>query len=65
MRGWPDAVTGPMDGPVGTVAIAPHMRTTRYTELPAFRADVGRLVAGSGPTPRLDRLLGSVGNETS
>lgn len=52
-------------GPVGTVALAPHMRTTRYTELPALRADVRRLVAGSGPTPRLDRLLGSIGNETS
>lgn len=44
-------------GPVGTVAIAPHMRATGYTELPALGADVRRLVAGHGPTPLLDQLL--------
>jgi 2-dehydropantoate 2-reductase len=37
-------------GPVGTIA-------TRDTEFPALRADVRLLVAGHGPTPRLDRLL--------
>ncbi|HET8658982.1 MAG TPA: 2-dehydropantoate 2-reductase N-terminal domain-containing protein [Micromonosporaceae bacterium] len=44
-------------GPVGTVAIAPHMRATGYTELPVLGADVRRLVAGHGPTPHLDQLL--------
>ena len=44
-------------GPIGTVAIAPHMRATRGTELPVLRADVRHLVAGHGPTPHLDLLL--------
>jgi 2-dehydropantoate 2-reductase len=44
-------------GPVGTIAMAPHMRATRDTEFPALTADVLQLVAGHGPTPHLDRLL--------
>jgi hypothetical protein len=44
-------------GPTGTVGIAPHMRATRYTELTALIADVRPLLAGHGPTPRLDKLL--------
>jgi 2-dehydropantoate 2-reductase len=44
-------------GPVGTVAIAPHMRATWDTELPVLRADVRELVAGYGPTSHLDALL--------
>jgi 2-dehydropantoate 2-reductase len=44
-------------GPVGMVAIGPHMRATRDTELAVLRADVRHLVAGHGPTPHLDRLL--------
>lgn len=46
-----------LSGPTGTVGIAPHMRATRYTELAALIADVRHLVAGHGPTPRLDKLL--------
>lgn len=46
-----------LSGPTGTVGIAPHMRATRYTELATLIADVRHLVAGHGPTPRLDRLL--------
>jgi len=48
---------GQMRGPVGTMAIAPHMRKTRDTEFPLLSADVRHLVAGHGPTPHLDRLL--------
>jgi 2-dehydropantoate 2-reductase len=48
-------------GPTGTVAIAPHMRATRDTEMPVLRADVRRLVAGHGPTPHLDLLLDDQG----
>jgi 2-dehydropantoate 2-reductase len=44
-------------GPVGTVAIGPHIRATRDTELAYLRADVRQLVAGHGPTPHLARLL--------
>jgi 2-dehydropantoate 2-reductase len=44
-------------GPLGTLAIAPHVRATRDTEFPAMCADVRRLVAGHGSTPHLDRLL--------
>jgi len=46
-----------LSGPTGTVGIAPHMRATRFTELATLVADVRRLIAGQGPTPRLDRLL--------
>jgi 2-dehydropantoate 2-reductase len=48
-------------GPVGTLALAPHIRAARETELPVMRADVHRLIAGHGPTPHLDRLLQSIG----
>jgi 2-dehydropantoate 2-reductase len=44
-------------GPVGTLAIAPHIRGTRDTEFPVLVACVRELVAGHGPTPHLDRLL--------
>jgi len=44
-------------GPLGTLAIAPHIRATRDTEFPALAADVRKLVAGHGPTPHLDSLL--------
>jgi 2-dehydropantoate 2-reductase len=44
-------------GPVGTLAIAPHIRATRDTEFPVLAAEVRKLVAGHGPTPHLDRLL--------
>ncbi|MGH3249563.1 MAG: ketopantoate reductase family protein [Trebonia sp.] len=47
-------------GPVGTVAIAPHIRATRDTEFPRLCADVRQLVAAHGPTPHLHRLLDSV-----
>jgi 2-dehydropantoate 2-reductase len=48
---------GQLRGPVGTMAIAPHMRATRDTELAWLKADVRRLMAGHGPTPHLDQLL--------
>jgi len=48
---------GQLRGPVGTMAIAPHMRKTRETEFPLLSADVRHLVAGHGPAPHLDRLL--------
>ena len=44
-------------GPLGTVAIAPHVRASRDSELPMLCADVRRLVAGAGPLPHLERLL--------
>jgi 2-dehydropantoate 2-reductase len=47
-------------GPVGTLAIGPHVRASRETELPVMGADVRRLIAGHGPTPHLDRLLQSI-----
>jgi 2-dehydropantoate 2-reductase len=47
-------------GPVGTVAIAPHVLATRTTELPALCNDVRRMVAPAGPTPRLTALLDGV-----
>ena len=47
-------------GPLGTVAIAPHVRASRETELPMLCADVRRLVAGAGPVPHLERLLDAV-----
>jgi 2-dehydropantoate 2-reductase len=47
-------------GPIGTVALAPHLRATRSSELPALTAQVRQLVAGHGPTPHLDRLLATV-----
>lgn len=46
-------------GPLGTLAIAPHIRATHDTEFPLLRADVRRLATGHGPTPHLDRLMDS------
>ncbi len=46
-------------GPLGTLAIAPHVRSTRDTEFPLMCDDVRGLVAGRGPTPHLDQLLQS------
>ncbi len=48
---------GQLRGPLGTLAIAPHVRATRDTEFPLLRADVHELIGGHGPTPHLDRLL--------
>jgi 2-dehydropantoate 2-reductase len=47
-------------GPLGTLVLAPGVRATRETELPALNAQVRRLVAGHGATPHLDRLLATV-----
>jgi 2-dehydropantoate 2-reductase len=44
-------------GPLGTLAIAPHIRATRDTEFPVLAAEVRKLIADHGPTPHLDRLL--------
>jgi 2-dehydropantoate 2-reductase len=44
-------------GPLGTLAIAPHVRATRDTEFPLMSHDVRALIAGHGPTPHLDQLL--------
>jgi 2-dehydropantoate 2-reductase len=51
---------GQLRGPLGTVALAPHARASRATELPALCADVRALVAGGGPAPQLERLLATV-----
>lgn len=51
---------GQLRGPVGTVAIAPHLRATCDTEFPRLCADVRQLVAGHGPAPHLHRLLDAV-----
>jgi 2-dehydropantoate 2-reductase len=51
-------------GPVGTVAIAPHVRATRDSELPVLCADVRRLIDGGGPTPHLSGLLDAVAAAT-
>lgn len=47
-------------GPIGTLALAPHVRAAGGSELPAVTAQVRQLVAGHGPTPHLDRLLATV-----
>jgi 2-dehydropantoate 2-reductase len=44
-------------GTVGTVALAPHSRMTKDTELPVLYRDVQKMVAGMVPTPHLDTLL--------
>jgi 2-dehydropantoate 2-reductase len=49
-----------LSGPLGTLAIAPHMRATRDTELAWLVGEVRQLVSGHGPTPQLDRLLSNV-----
>jgi 2-dehydropantoate 2-reductase len=49
-----------LSGLLGTVAIAPHMRATRDTELAWLVGEVRQLVAGHGPAPQLDRLLSNI-----
>jgi 2-dehydropantoate 2-reductase len=48
---------GQLRGTVGTVALAPHSRITKDTELPVLYRDVQKVVAGLVPTPHLDKLL--------
>jgi len=48
---------GQLRGTVGTVALAPHSRMTKDTELPVLYRDVQKMVAGRVPTPHLDELL--------
>jgi 2-dehydropantoate 2-reductase len=48
---------GQLRGTVGTVALAPHSRMTKDTELPVLYGDVQKMVAGRVPTPHLDELL--------
>ncbi|MGW5110355.1 ketopantoate reductase family protein [Nocardia sp. NPDC004123] len=43
-------------GPLGTVALAPHARATRDTEIAALRTDV-RLLLPSGAAPDLDTFV--------
>lgn len=42
---------------MGTVALAPHSRITKDTELPVLYRDVQKMVAGMAATPHLDKLL--------
>jgi hypothetical protein len=44
-------------GTLGTVALAPHSRMTKDTELPVLYRDVQKMVAGMAPTLHLDKLL--------
>jgi 2-dehydropantoate 2-reductase len=48
---------GQLRGTLGTVALAPHSRMTKDTELPVLYRDVQKMVAGTVPTPHLDALL--------
>lgn len=48
-------------GPVGVIALAPHVRASQHTELPALCADVRALLAGGRPHDTLERLLATVG----
>ena len=48
---------GQLRGTVGTVALAPHSKMTKDTELPVLYRDVQKLVGGTVPTPHLDKLL--------
>jgi 2-dehydropantoate 2-reductase len=43
-------------GPLGQVAVLPHARATRDTEMAVIRADVAELIP-PGAAPRFDRLL--------
>ncbi|MEU7141531.1 2-dehydropantoate 2-reductase [Nocardia sp. NPDC046473] len=47
-------------GPLGSVAIVPHARATRNTEMAALRADVAKLIP-RGAAPEFDRLVGPLG----
>ena len=48
---------GQLRGTLGTVALAPHSRMTKDTELPILYRDVQKMVAGMAATPHLDKLL--------
>ena len=48
---------GQLRGTVGTVALAPHSRISKDTELPVLYRDVQKMMAGLEPTPHLDKLL--------
>ena len=48
---------GQLRGTVGTVALAPHLRVSKDTELAAIYRDVQKMIDGTVPTPHLDRLL--------
>jgi 2-dehydropantoate 2-reductase len=48
---------GQLRGTVGTVALAPHLRASKDTELAAIYRDVQKMIDGTVPTPHLDRLL--------
>jgi 2-dehydropantoate 2-reductase len=48
---------GQLRGTVGTVALAPHSRMSKDTELPVLYRDVQKMVEGTVPTPHLDKLL--------
>ena len=48
---------GQLRGTMGTVALAPHSRMTKDTELPVLYRDVQKMVAGMVATPHLDKLL--------
>jgi 2-dehydropantoate 2-reductase len=48
---------GQLRGTLGTVALAPHSRMTKDTELPVLYRDVQKMVAGMTATPHLDKLL--------
>jgi len=39
------------------LALAPHSRMAKDTELPVLYRDVQKMVAGRVPTPHLDELL--------
>ena len=39
------------------MALAPHSRMTKDTELPVLYRDVQKMVAGMAATPHLDKLL--------
>ena len=48
---------GQLRGTVGTVALAPHLRVSKDTELAAIYRDVQKMIDGTVPTPHLDMLL--------
>jgi 2-dehydropantoate 2-reductase len=48
---------GQLRGTLGTVALAPHSRMTKDTELPVLYRDVQKMIAGMVLTPHLDTLL--------
>jgi len=48
---------GQLRGTLGTVALAPHSRMTKDTELPVLYRDVQKMVAGMAATPHLNKLL--------